>query len=45
MVIGQGSSQHGTIGDLLEVFVGKKSGTEEDYHKEMNADMFEEWWG
>lgn len=44
IVIGIGSSQHGTIGELLEVFVGKKSGQEEDYHKEMDATMFEGWW-
>ena len=44
IVIGIGSCQHGTIGELLEVFVGKKSGQEEDYHKEMDATMFEGWW-
>ena len=43
IVIGIGSSQHGTIGELLKVFVGKKAGKTDDYHKEMNATLFEEW--
>ena len=42
-MIGIGSSQHGTIGELLKVFVGKKAGKTDDYHKELKATLFEEW--
>jgi len=43
IVVGIGSSLTGTIPELLDIFRGKKSKTEDDYHKEMNATVFEEW--
>jgi len=43
IVIGIGSRQTGVVGELLEIFKGKKSKTADDYHKEMNAKVFEEW--
>lgn len=43
IVIGIGSRETGVVGELLEIFKGKKSKTTDDYHKEMNATLFEEW--
>jgi len=43
IVIGIASRETGVVGDLLEIFKGKKSKTTDDYHKEMNAKVFEEW--
>ena len=42
IVIGIGSLLTGVVPELLEIFKGKKSKTE-DYHKEMNGALFEEW--
>lgn len=43
IVIGIGSRETGVVPELFEVFRGKKSKTENDYHKEMNAPFFENW--
>jgi hypothetical protein len=44
IVVGIGSGRTGIVGELLDVFRGKKAGKEQDYHKEMNATVFEQWW-
>ena len=43
IVIGVGSRATGVVEPLLEIFRGKKSKTTDDYHKEMNAQVYEEW--
>ena len=43
IVIGIGSRVTGVVPELLEIFRGKQAGTGQDYHKEMNAKVFEEW--
>jgi hypothetical protein len=45
IVIGIGSRLTGVVPELLEIFKGKKSKTTDDYHKEMNATVFEDWFG
>ena len=44
IVIGIGSVETGTVPELLHIFKGQCSKKEPDYHKEMNAQHFEEWW-
>lgn len=43
IVIGIGSRQTGIVKEHLKVFRGIKSKVTDDYHKEMNAKVFEEW--
>jgi hypothetical protein len=43
IVVGVGSCVTGVIPELLRVFKGAKGKDTDDYHKEMNADFFEEW--
>lgn len=43
IIIGIGSAYTGTVPELYTHLLGKKSKKEPDYHKEMNAKTFEEW--